>query len=343
MQHAKRIFIMANLSYGTARIFRDQSHKLAKGFIRLGHDACLFNWEDAILAVTPLKNKSFANYFYKSKARQLLVNQIKAYKPDIIYISFPKTFDAEDIDYIRKAAPESVLIGIDRDPWPKLRTDLRMQAAQKLDILTMTNDGEFLEHYKEAGGPLCTFMPNLCDPDVDHRYDVPEKWKTDILWTGKVEHDARASDIFREEIVQRLAHMKRCSLYGCYGKPKIGGIEYLYAISGARIGLSINAINTVRLYHSDRLINYISCGTFTLAKRVPDSELLFKDGVHLRYFDTADEFFELADWYLKHDQEREKIARAGMEWAHEQFNSVKIAGYTLDIIEKGYYIAPWTG
>ena len=38
---------------------------------------------------------------------------------------------------------------------------------------------------------------------------------------------------------------------------------------------------------------------------------------------------------------RKKIADAGMKWTHEQFNGVKIAGYILDLVEKGAYKAPW--
>jgi len=76
---------------------------------------------------------------------------------------------------------------------------------------------------------------------------------------------------------------------------------------------------------------------------MPDADLLFRDGQHLKYFDNnIDEFFELADWYLKHEAERRRIADAGMKWIHEQFNCVKIAGYILDLIEKGSYVAPWS-
>lgn len=89
--------------------------------------------------------------------------------------------------------------------------------------------------------------------------------------------------------------MKGCALYGCLGRPKVEGMNYLYAISGARIGLSINAANNVKFAHSSRLIHYLACGTFVLAKRVPDSDLLFKDGVHLRYFDTVEDLFDLAN------------------------------------------------
>ncbi|UCE99341.1 MAG: glycosyltransferase family 1 protein, partial [Planctomycetota bacterium] len=94
-------------------------------------------------------------------------------------------------------------------------------------------------------------------------------------------------------------------------------------------------------YHSDRFINIPACGTFTLAKRVPGYELLFEDGVHMRYFDTIDEFFEVGEWYLKHEAEREKIAKAGMERAHSEFDCKRIAKYMLDLIERGTYDARW--
>ena len=60
-----------------------------------------------------------------------------------------------------------------------------------------------------------------------------------------------------------------------------------------------------------------------------------------RYFDTVEEFFDLAKWYLEHEEERKKLANAGMQHAHTEFNCEKIAEYTLDIIEKGDYNAPW--
>jgi spore maturation protein CgeB len=85
----------------------------------------------------------------------------------------------------------------------------------------------------------------------------------------------------------------------------------------------------------------MACGVFVLAKRVPDTDLLFRDGIHLRYFDTVEEFFDLANWYLAHEEERIRIANAGMEHVHAQFNCVRIAKYMLDLIETGTYDAPW--
>jgi spore maturation protein CgeB len=210
-----------------------------------------------------------------------------------------------------------------------------------LDILLATNDGVFLQQYKNAGVKRCYFMPNMCDPDTDHRYEVEDQWKTDILWTGKLEHCADTSETFRGELIEQLAKRKNCAIYGCLGRPAVSGLDYFYAISGAKIGVSVNAYSDVKFCHSDRLTHYLACGTFVLAKRMKDCDGLYTDGRHLKFFDTIDEFFELADWFLKHEEERRKIADAGMNWVHEQFNCVKIASYMLELIEKGNYAAPW--
>jgi len=60
---------------------------------------------------------------------------------------------------------------------------------KKLDIILVTNDGDSILTYRKAGITKCAFMPNLCDPDTDRRYEVADKWKTDILWTGSILHD----------------------------------------------------------------------------------------------------------------------------------------------------------
>ncbi|MBL7106985.1 MAG: glycosyltransferase [Phycisphaerae bacterium] len=315
--------------------------KLAKGFIRLGHDARIFSYCNALKEVSPLKSKTITRRFYKSTVDALLAEQIKNYKPDIVYVSFARVLNAETIMEMRDAAPNAVFIGGDGDPWPKLHGD-RIETAKKLDILTATNDGEFLQDYRDARIPLCVFMPNMCDPDIDHRYEVGPEWETDILWTGSASHHADTSEDFREKLVKKLSKQENCTLYGCFGKPQIGGIDYLYAISGAKIGVNVNAYGPVKFCHSDRLTQYLACGTFVMAKQFEGCNLLYQDNTHLRYFDTIEEFFDLTDWYLRHEDERKKIAEAGMQHIHENFNSKIIAACLLELVETGTYKVPWT-
>ncbi len=341
MVHSKRILIITDQSLKPIKFFIDQAPKLAKGLIRLGHDARIINYSQLMQAASPFKSRCLSAYLYKKKIDQEIARLVVHYQPGIIYISFAKSLNAETIETVREACPQAVFIGGDGDPWPKLQKD-RIETAKKLDILTATNDGQFLQDYRDAGVPLCVFMPNICDPDIDHRYEVGPEWETDILWTGKAKHSADASENFREKLVTELAKRNNCTLYGCFGRPKIGGIDYLYAISGAKIGVNVNAYGPVKFCHSDRLTQYLACGTFVMAKRFEGCNILYKDNIHLRYFDTIEEFFDLADWYLSHEQERGKIADAGMQHVHTEFNSTKIAGYILGLVEKANYRSPWT-
>lgn len=341
MPKPKRIFIIGNFKDESPQSIRIERRRWVKGFIRLGHDVQRFSYRNMMVQCSLIKSKSFAKRFAKKGADKILLEQVKPYHPDIILILNAKYLDHNTITAMRKVAPDAIFVGRDQEPFPERNAD-RIRSSKNMDVVVTADAGRFLRTYKEAGIRVCAFIPNPCDPDIQRPYQVEDKWKSDIIFTGKTEHTGLDRNIERYDLLRKLSKMPNVKLYGCLGKPEVDGIETFYAISGAKIALSINIANDVRLYHSDRPINCLSCGTFTLVKRVPDSNLLFEDGVHLKYFDTTDEFFELADWYLRHEQEREKIARAGMERAHKEFNCTKMAQYLLDVIEKGYYNAPWT-
>ena len=343
MSKAKRVFFVTDTKDVTNKHLQHGHRKLIKGLIRLGHDTQEFSFRRAFLQAGPIMSRKFARRLCKSYVvDKLLVKQMKNYNPDIVYVGFANYLDAETVMLMRQAAPDAFFIGRDGDLWPELHR-YRVRAAAELDLITTAYEGKELNAYKDAG-VRCVFMPNACDPDIEYRYEVDSKWKSDILFTGQTryKHKRYPTEELRYQLLSRLAGMKNCALYGCFGRPKVEGVNYLYAISGARIGLSINAVNNVRLCHSSRLTHYLACGILVLAKRVPDSDLLFKDGVHLRYFDTVEEFFDLANWYLNHEDERIKIANAGMQRAHTEFNCEKIAKYMLELIETGTYDAPWT-
>ncbi len=340
MSNKKKIFIISDFKDESPKSIRMQPRMWVKGLTRLGHDVQRFSYRNIMIQNSPLPSKRIARHFAKKKADKILFEQVKLYHPDIIFILGFKYFDEQTIKGLKHQQADAIFISREEDPFPD-KYPQRAAIAKQTDILISTSAGRFLQTYKDAGIKKCAFIPNMCDPDIQYRYEVDDKWKTDIIFTGKAEHTRLDRNDERFNLVQRLSRRPNTRIYGSFGIPRVEGIEYFYAISGARIGLSINIANDVSLYHSDRFTNYISCGAFTLARRVPDTELLFKDGEHVRYFESADEFFELAEWYLKHEDERKKIAQAGMEHAHKEFNCTRIAKLLIDLIEKGSYNAAW--
>lgn len=341
MTKAKRIFFIADTTDFTDKLLKTGIRRQIKGLIRLGHDTQVFSYNTAFWQTAPVMSRLLTRRWCKPYVDELLVKQIKNYKPDVVYISFANFLDAQTVRLARVAAPDALFLGYDGDLWPELHKG-RVQTAANLDLLITVYDGNGLQAYRDAG-VRCVFMPFFCDPDIEYRYDVGDKWKSDILFTGQTryKHKRYPTEDTRHQLLSRLVGMPCCAVYGCLGRPKVVGMDYLFAISGAKIGLSANAVNDIRLYHSDRFYTYLSCGTFVLAKRVPDTDLLFQDGKHLRYFDSVDEFFDLAKWYLAHEDERLKIADAGMQRAHIEFNCEKIAKYIVDVIEKGDYDCSW--
>jgi len=343
MQEAKRIFAIADFKDESPRAIFIEERRMVKGLIRLGHDVQRFSYRNILTQFNPFSGKHFRRFmprFVRRRADAILAEQIEKYFPDIVLLLSMKYTTPETIAAIRAAAPNAVLLGRDGDPYPETKPE-RLAVGRMMDIVVMPSAGRFLQAYKDAGAPLCAFIPFSCDPDLQYKYDVDEKWKADIVFLGAAKHGKLPRENLRYNLAMRLSQTPNAKVYACFSRPKTQGMECFYALNGAKIALSINIANDVYLYHSDRLANIPACGTFELAKRVPGYETLFEDGKHLRYFDTLDEFFELADWYLKHDDERERIAMAGMQKAHTDFNCQKIAQYMLDLIETGSYNAPW--
>lgn len=292
--------------------------------------------------ISPFKSRKINHRFYKEKTDEVVVEYAKQYNPDFIFIGFARGLDKGTIQKIRDKVPTAILFGWDGDPWPE-NNDGRIELGSALDILFATNNGSFIEQYKQAGAKKCLFMPNLIDPDNDHRYQVDARWQSNLLWTGKIQHQAGidAGETSRQNLLRIFSLQEGCKIYGCLEFPQIGGLDYLHAISGSKIGLSINAINTVPLYHSDRFTHYSACGTMVLAKRVPDTELLMQDKKHVCYFDSDEECLDLTKWYLLHEDARMKIANEGMQYCHDTYNSVQIAKYMCEVFERGQYEAPW--
>jgi hypothetical protein len=338
----RKILIISDISYRPSKLFLVRKPILAKGLIQLGHDVRCLSYGGILSQLSPFSSRYLSALLYKKKVDEIVGEYAKHYQPDVVLIGFPKFLDESTIRLLREKVPSAVYVGSDEDLWPS-RNPGRIEAARELDIVLATNNGSSLDEYRQAGVKKCLFMPNVCDPDVEYRYEVGPEWQSDILWTGKVQHKGglHLPDQIRQEVLSLLQNDERARIYGCLGHPTVQALDYYYAISGARIGVSINADNSVPLYHSDRFTHYTACGTMVLAKRVPDTERLMEDKKHVVYFDTASECMELINWYLGHEDERKKIADAGMQRCHTYFNPTRIAGYILELVERGRYEAPW--
>ncbi len=335
----KRVFFMANFKTSGPSVLRIDARHWCKGFVRNGLDVLPFSYRDVLEQQMRLPFRKLGRKRARAATEKLLLNQIRIYRPDLIVVFGGKGFDANTIEKMRLAAPGVPIVGRDADAWPE-GDPLRSEIARSCDMMVVTNAGKWMEYYKSLDVKRVAFFPCPCDPDLHRLYPADPVLGADVVFTGKATHK-QGCDPDRETIVKRLMDMPNARVYGAQGERRAEGVECFMAYSNAKIILSINADNSVPLYHSNRLFLVAASGSMVLAKRIPQGELLFRDHEHLRYFDTPEEFFELLDYYLAHDEERETIAAAGMKHCHEEFNSTRMAGLLLDLVQTGSYDAEW--
>lgn len=91
-------------------------------------------------------------------------------------------------------------------------------------------------------------------------------------------------------------------------------LSKVYAQSKIVLGISWNTIYPG--CWSDRTVKTTLCGAFHLTKYIPLMEREYQDGI--AYFKTFEECREKIGYYLEHEEEREAIAKRGLEIALER-------------------------
>lgn len=337
-----RIFLLDDFKVDSLRRYLTFPHRLMKGMVRCGHDVFPFSYPDIPRHQMPWRSRMGGMEAVHAATDRMMAEQIRNYRPELIVYRACRAYHEPTIRALREAAPGCMLVCWYIDLTSHVSPSI-LSLARHADWFISTAGGANLTRYHQAGVRRCAYMPYPGDPDLEKPYPVEDAWKSQVLFTGTSRHGKlQEQERLRSEVIERLRHKNILTIWGDKGQKKVYGMDYLYAISGCKIALSINVYNEVRFYHSNRLINSLGCGAFVLAKGVPDSEILFQDGMHLRYFDTVEQCLELAEYYLSHDRERQKIARQGMERAHEQFNCRQIAADMFTLLTAGFYDKPWS-
>jgi spore maturation protein CgeB len=98
---------------------------------------------------------------------------------------------------------------------------------------------------------------------------------------------------------------------------RIGGrvnslTEMPYVFRKSRININ-TTMRAIRSGLPQRIWDVLACGGFLLTNNQPEIEELFTPGVHLETFSSKEELVDKANYYLTHEEQREKIVLKGYE------------------------------
>lgn len=172
--------------------------------------------------------------------------------------------------------------------------DLHLELAENYDIVFAAHKPA-IEMFKERGIENVFWVPPACDPAL-HEKKFAEK-KYDVGFVG-------SSNSERVYLLNELG--KRFNTY--YERCFLERMAEVFSQSRIVFNKSIEGGLNMRVFE------VLASGSMLLTNEANGSGLedFFKDRKHLVIYRNENDLFELADYYLKNDDEREKIAFEGM-------------------------------
>ena len=166
------------------------------------------------------------------------------------------------------------------------------------------------DYLKEVGSIVPSYwLPFSVDINVYKKNKLPKIY--DVLTSSTIRRDvypnrSRVNKLVikmgLKAVIKRVVHQK-----------------YIKVINQTKICIiSTNVFNSPNM----KFTEFTSCGSFVLSDEPADmQELGFEDGKHLVIYRDMNDLRNKIKYYLKHEKEREAIAKNGMEFTRENHNN----------------------
>jgi spore maturation protein CgeB len=281
--------------------------------------------------------------YFNTVTEEAITAAIQQFKPDIMVHRYRQPI--EPLLAACKKTNTRLLTWI-TEQGPERETEV--DRAQCFHNVIANNDSDH-DYYKAAGVENVYRMPFGCVPSFHRKVQAPAKYKTDVVCYGNplytyYESKRKAVDTLVRPVVENGFDL---ALWGT-AKGSGGWLEIPYVQakptvyrgifsyedipavnSGAKIVLGITANAQYGAYGS-RLARALACGSFIIWHYTEGMEKYVENHKHLCWSRSPEETLELVRYYLKHEEEREKIAKEGQSYAYEHLNYEKML---LPIIE----------
>lgn len=310
-----------------------------QAFKKLGHETFRFSWYQYFKISSNQSLKSIPHDIFYKFQRKFIVGptiqkinrdfykKVEEINPQFIFIYRGTHIWPKTIQKIKVNHPKIIIAGYHNDdPFSKRKVEfLNRHYLKALSIYDwiFAYRQKNIPEYKRLGCNNVSLLRSYYIKKKNYPISDMEtqKYKTDVIFAGHYEDDGR--DHYIKGVLDAGIKFKlfgpewECSHNYQYFINKLKTIPYLtndynLALNSANIALVfLSKLNNDT--YTRRCFEITATKTFMLSQYTDDLNSMFKEGVEAEYFRDKEEMMNKIRYYLKHDDKREKIAKAGYE------------------------------
>ena len=255
--------------------------------------------------------KYYSNHFsLLNKVRNLaLLRKVKEFKPDVVFVTKGESLLP---GVIRGISAKTVNWTVD-DIFGVHNPRMRIGNMAEYDLLLSYD--QFCVRELRARGLNADYMPCVAATEMYKKQDEEKKY--DVTFIGS--HDLEREGLFGKltEFGLRLwgprwDTVKDKELIGKVMKGDSRQKVYVKLLNQSKITLNLHHKQSIESTNF-RTFEALACGAFVLVDYNPELEKLFEIGKEIVVYKNVEDLKKLISYYLDHPEEREKIAKAGME------------------------------
>lgn len=244
---------------------------------------------------------------------------------DIVWIDKGHTIFPSTLRFIKNISPSTKIVSYSPDNMA-LRHNQTQQYLECIPLYDhiFTNKSYILDDMRKLGAGDIHFVNNSYEESFHHPFDLTEEEKKelggDVGFVGMWEKERCESILY---LVDSGVNVKvfgdaKWDAYKNYSPNLeivghlLKGEDYSKSLQAFKISLCfLRKINFDQ--QTTRSVEIPACGGFMMAERTDEHIAMFEEGKEAAFFSSNEELLEKCRYYLSHDEERTKIAEAGLQ------------------------------
>lgn len=247
-------------------------------------------------------------------------------RPDLLVIAKGNLIRPDTLAEIRRELPRSTLVNVNYDDFFSRASSNRFPELERVVPLydwIFTCKKASVDELLALGARRVRYLPLGYDEASHYPVRPPkelaEKYRSQVVFAGIYTAD-------RARFLSALGDF-RLAVWGMHWKKSLlapglwrsvrgtgnnrlaSGLELSVILNSSRIALNFLREEN-RDTHNHRSFELPACGVFTLSQDSEELRSFFTEGKEIAFFSSEAELREKVAYYLKHDRERETMARA---------------------------------